>query len=67
MSWSCGRKENFTMYFRSLYDSGNKHYICIYSNVLIHFTHASLFSQLTKTPQDNIHPTIFFPMILCAL
>ena len=64
---SCRREENVTMYFRSLYASGNKHYICIYSNVLIHYTRVPLFSQLTKLPKTNIHPTIFFPVLLCAL
>ena len=56
------------MYFRSLCDSGNKHYICIYSNVLIHFTRVSLFSPLTKTPKDEYSSHYFLRHAsLCAL
>lgn len=61
-------ERNFTMYFRSLYDSGNKHYICIYSNVLIHYTHVPLFSQLMRTPKDENSSYYFLPRAsLCAL
>ena len=49
------------MYFGSLYDSGSKHYICIYSNVLIHFTRVSLFSPLTKTHKDEYSSHYFLP------
>ena len=49
------------MYFRSLYNSGNKHCICIYSNVLIHYTHVRPFSQVTNTPKDENSSYYFLP------
>jgi len=56
------------MYFRPLYNSGNKHYISIYLDVLIHFTHVPLFCPLTKTPKDEYLSHYFLPHAsLCAL